>query len=42
MLGVYERRKSCIISMGSMTLLGEAKLQLYYNDEENGTGKNLK
>jgi len=38
MLGVWERRNSQTVSQGSMALLGEAKLQNFYNDGNKGTG----
>ena len=35
MLGVAEQRSHGTVSSGSMQLLGEAKLQLFYNDGNN-------
>ena len=35
MLGVAEQRTRGTVSSGSMQLLGEAKLQLFYNDGNN-------
>ena len=35
MLGVAEQRSRGAVSSGSMQLLGEAKLQLFYNDGNN-------
>ena len=35
MLGVAEQRSRGTVSSGSMQLLGEAKLQLFYNDGNN-------
>lgn len=38
MLGVWERRNNNTVSVGSMALLGEAKLVNFYNDGNKGTG----
>ena len=38
MLGVWERRNNKTVSIGSMAMLGEAKLVNFYNDGNKGTG----
>lgn len=38
MLGVWERRNAKTVSTGSMAMLGETKLQNFYNDGNKGTG----
>ncbi len=39
MLGVAEQRSRGAVSSGSMQLLGEAKLQLFYNDGNNARAR---
>ena len=39
MLGVAEQRSRGAVSSGSMQLLGEARLQLFYNDGNNARAR---